>query len=67
METDQYMTPEEVSVKLRVTVDTVWRWCRAGLGRRIGNQYRITNADIDAFFPKDTAHGLEHVATKASA
>jgi excisionase family DNA binding protein len=52
------MTPEEVAEELRVTVDTVWRWCRAGLGTKYGGQYRITREEIAAFFPKDTPAGL---------
>lgn len=54
----EYLTPHEVASELKVDVQTVWRWCRAGLGRQIGGQYRITRQDIDEFFPKDTARGI---------
>lgn len=43
------MTPEEVADELRVTVETVWRWCRTGLGSRYGRTYRITREQLDKF------------------
>lgn len=45
----EYLTPEEVGAELRVTVETVYRWCRAGLGTRFGNQYRITREQLAEF------------------
>ena len=56
---EQHMTPEEVAEKLSVSVATIYRHCKLGLGRKVGQQYRITAADIEAWFPKDTAHGIE--------
>ena len=48
---EQHMTPEEVAKKLSVSVATVYRYCKLGLGRKVGQQYRISAADIDKFFP----------------
>ena len=53
----EFMTPEEVAEKLRVTIQTVQRWCREeGLGTRYGHQYRITRGQLDEW-----ARGREQV------
>jgi len=57
-ESMEFMTPQECADTLKVNVQTVRRWCRSGLGRQIGDTYRITRDDIDEFFPKDTGRGI---------
>lgn len=63
---EEFFTPEQVATALKVEVETVWRWCRSGLGRRVGRQYRITRADLDSYFPKDTARGLTFTSKGAA-
>lgn len=46
---EEYLTPEEVAERLKVSVETVWRWCREGFGSKFGRTYRITPADIEAW------------------
>lgn len=49
-------TPPELAKEYRVGRATVYRWIRHGIdgiklgGQRVGNQWRIGRADVDAFF-----------------
>lgn len=48
---DEILTPEEVASELKVGVDTVVAWLRTGQlkGAKIGRQWRMMRADLDAF------------------
>lgn len=47
----EFYTPQEVSQKLRLNVNTVYEYIRMGKLRaaRFGNRYRITEEDIQRF------------------
>jgi excisionase family DNA binding protein len=48
----EYLTPEEIAIKLKVHEDTIRRWLRTGelKGIKIGKrQWRIRKADLDAY------------------
>lgn len=47
----EYLTPEEVATKLRVTPKAVRAWCRAGQLKadRAGRRWLIKPADVEAF------------------
>lgn len=57
--TEMLMTPFEVSQRLRVSLATVWKWCREdGLGRRFGSVYRISEEDLERFAQQGRPAGL---------
>ena len=53
---EQWLTVEEIALRLQVHIETVRRWIRSGqlpglaLGRRAG--YRVKPADLDEFLEK---------------
>lgn len=48
----EYLTPEEVAEKLRVSQRTVYEWLRNGRlrGLQVGRWWRIRPADLEEFF-----------------
>jgi excisionase family DNA binding protein len=46
-----YLTPEEIAAKLRVSIATVRRWIKAGQlpALRVGRQYRVEEPAYEAF------------------
>jgi excisionase family DNA binding protein len=55
---EQYLTTEEVATMLRVSVQSVNKWCREGKLKaiRAGRRWRITRADLNQF----TQQGVPH-------
>jgi len=49
MKNEEVLKPNEVARELNVRIETVYRWCRAGLGTRYGKQFRITREQLDQF------------------
>ena len=54
MSDNQLLTVEQVAKEMQVHVETVRVWIRRGelLAIDIGNEYRITRADLDDFFQR---------------
>ena len=50
-ESTDLLTTEEVAARLRVGVETIWRYLRSGMlpGIRLGKYWRIRKADLEAF------------------
>ena len=48
------LTPEQVAEILKVRKDTVYSWIRAGKlpAAKLGNRYRISEEDLQAFVEK---------------
>jgi len=48
---DEYLKPEEIAERLRVSSAAVREWCRLGKLRaqRVGRQWRIQRADLESF------------------
>ena len=48
---NEMLTPEEVAQYLKVTVETVWRWCRTEKlpAVKIGKYWRIPRNELDEF------------------
>lgn len=51
---EQYLTTEEIAKMLRVSVQSVNKWCREGKLKaiRAGRRWRITRADLNQFTQK---------------
>ena len=51
MNTDIFLTPQQVAEKLQVRVDSVYRWIKRGRLKafRLGNLYRVKQFDLDRF------------------
>ena len=51
----EYLTPAEIARELRVSVQTVNKWCRAGqlLASRAGRSWRVKRSDLDAFLRRN--------------
>ncbi|WP_407654088.1 helix-turn-helix domain-containing protein [Alicyclobacillus cycloheptanicus] len=45
------MAPEEIAVRLRVSSETVRRWCRSGrlTAYRVGRHYIISERELEKF------------------
>jgi excisionase family DNA binding protein len=48
---NEMLTPEEVAGYLKVTVETVWRWCRTDTlpAVKIGKYWRIPRNELEEF------------------
>ena len=53
-EPQEYYTPEELQVKLKISRDTTYRLLRQGNidHYRIGNQYRISNEQVSEYLER---------------
>ncbi len=51
MDADEYLTPEEVAVRLKVAERTVYGWLRSGRlhGVKLGRLWRVREGDLDVF------------------
>ena len=60
METVFY-TPREVADLLKLRTETIYEYVREGKLRavRLGNRYRISKADLEAFLAKARTEGVE--------
>ncbi len=65
---DEIMTPEETAEYLKVHPQTVYRQLRAGKlpGRKIGDQWRVRRADLDAFLSGQASTSAKAVSGKAT-
>ena len=48
---DQYYTPQEIAILLKVSYMTVFRWITAGSleAVKVGKQYRVKKTKLDQF------------------
>ena len=56
-EDNELLTPEEVVTKLKLTVDTIYRWIQDREFpnvKVIGRSYRIPESDVQAFWARHT-------------
>ena len=58
---EEYLTPDEIAERLRVTGKTVRQWCRLGKLKaiRAGKQWRVTPGDLHTFL-----HQHEEIQTE---
>ncbi len=61
MSLSELLTVEEVASFLRVAPNTVYRWCRSGKlpGIKIGKEWRISRAELDAFLSDRAVGGSQ--------
>ena len=56
MPNDEMLTPQEVADYLKVSVETVWRWCRNDRlpAIKIGKYWRIPHDELETFIKTQT-------------
>jgi len=59
-----YLEVKEIAVELRVSVQTVNRWCRTKrlVARRAGRKWLIRREDLDGFLRNEAAQTSERMA-----
>ena len=65
MSQEALLTPSEAAAYLKVSVETVWRWCRRGTlpAVKIGKYWRVDKKELERFIasPKTPASRDEEV------
>lgn len=56
MTDNEMLTPQEVADYLKVSVETVWRWCRTDTlpAVKIGKYWRIPRDELETFIKTQT-------------
>jgi excisionase family DNA binding protein len=62
MSLDTLLTPDETATYLKVSVQTVWRWCRQGTlpAVKIGKYWRVDRKELDRFIASQTPSAPRH-------
>jgi excisionase family DNA binding protein len=62
----ELLTPDEVAEVVRVLPAAVREWLRTGRMRafKVGNQWRIPRAEVEAFLERSTERALDSLASR---
>lgn len=65
----EYYTPEEIAARLKLHINTVWRYLKSGRlkASRIGNRYRVSDEQLELFLSETSALGVPMTVREESA